>query len=108
MQWRPLEKKKGKWKCKPQFDSLGYHNDVCEWITMWGQYAMWMMPPLKNWAPLQTVKAGYPMQFVAVNILGLYQESIEGNSYIQTVADNFTLWKEAYPIPNQEAHIVAR
>ena len=69
---------------------------------------MWMIPPPKNRAPLQSMKAGYPMQLIAVDILGTFPESIAGNSYIQTVADNFPLWKEAYLIPNQEARTVAR
>ncbi len=48
------------------------------------------------------------MQLVAVDILGPVPESDAGNSYILTVADYFTRWMEAYPIPNQEAHTVAK
>lgn len=61
-----------------------------------------------NRAPLQSVKTGYPMQLVAVDILGPFPESEAGNSYILTVADYFTRWMEAYPIPNQEARTVAK
>ena len=48
------------------------------------------------------------MQLVAVDILGLLLESEVGNSYILVAADYFTLWVEAYPIPNQEATTVAK
>lgn len=65
-------------------------------------------PAPKNRAGLQSVKTGYPMQLVAVDILGPFPESEMGNSYILTVADYFTRWMEAYPIPNQEARTVAK
>jgi len=45
---------------------------------------------------------------VAMDILGPFPESPTGNRYILVVADYFTRWSEAYPIPNQEAATVAR
>ena len=48
------------------------------------------------------------MQLVAVDILGPLPESRQGNSYLLVVADYFTRWMEAYPIPNQEAITVAK
>ena len=39
------------------------------------------------------------MQLVAVDILGPLPESQDGNSYILVVADYFTRWAEAFPIP---------
>ena len=45
---------------------------------------------------------------VATDILGPLPESASGNSYIIVVADYFTRYTEAYPIPNQEATTVAR
>lgn len=35
-------------------------------------------------------------------------ESLGGNSYVLVVADYFSRWVEAFPIPNQEATTVAR
>lgn len=64
--------------------------------------------PQRNRGPLQTIKAGYPLQVVAVDILGPLVESDAGNSYILVVGDYFTKWMEAYAIPNQEAITVAR
>jgi len=43
-----------------------------------------------------------------MDILGPFPESEAGNSYILVVADYFTQWTEAYPIPNQEATTVAK
>ena len=65
------------------------------------------MPTPEPRAPLQSVKAGFPMQLVAVDILGTLPESAAGNKYILVTGDYFTRWMEAYPIPNQEATTVA-
>ncbi len=59
-------------------------------------------------APLTSMKVAYPLQLVAMDILGQFPESYAGNSYILVVADYFTTWTEAYPIGNQEATTVAK
>ena len=64
--------------------------------------------PKKNHAPLQTIKAGYPMQGVAVDIIGPLPESETGNKYVLVASDYFTKWTEVYAIPNQEATTVAQ
>lgn len=51
---------------------------------------------------------GYPLQMVAMDIVGPFPESQAGNTYILVVADYFTRWTEAYPLPNQEATTVAK
>ena len=48
------------------------------------------------------------MQVVAVDILGSFPESTEGNAYVLVAADYFIKWVEAYAIPNQEAITVAK
>ena len=57
--------------------------------------------------PLKPVVVGYPMQMVAVDILGPLPHTENGNNYILVAADYFTRWMEAWPIPNQEAKTVA-
>ena len=62
----------------------------------------------KGRAPQQSIKVGSPMQLVAVDILGPLPESQDGNSYVLVVANYFTRWAEAFPIPNQETSTVAQ
>ena len=61
----------------------------------------------KNRGALQNVKSGYPMQIIAMDIMGPFPKSRNGNKYILVVSDYFTRWVEAYAIPNQEATTVA-
>ena len=58
-------------------------------------------------APLGTVTAGYPMQVMAADLVGLLPESPNGNSYILVIGDYFTRWMDILPLPNQEASTVA-
>ena len=58
--------------------------------------------PRRNHAPLGTIKAGYSMQVVAVDILG------PENSFVLVAGDYFTKWMEAYPLHNQEAETVCK
>ena len=50
----------------------------------------------------------FPLQLVAVDIVGPFPETTKEKSYILVAADYFTRWVEAYPIPNQEAVMVAQ
>ena len=54
-----------------------------------------------------TIIAGYPMQIVATDLVGPLLQSENKNRYILVVADYFTRWMEAFPLPNQEASTVA-
>ena len=50
---------------------------------------------------------GEPMERVAMDILGPLPMSKNGNKYVLVISDLFTKWKEALPIPDQEAKTVA-
>eukprot|EP00731_Ephydatia_muelleri_P015048 Em0008g768a len=65
-------------------------------------------PPAKLRAPLQLDPAVRPLQRVAMDIMGPLPETSRGNKYILVIADYFTKWSEAYPIPNMEAITVAK
>ena len=80
----------------------GYHDYVRNWYCC-AACATCKKPAPTSRAPSSSVKTGYPMQMVAMGVLGLFPESEVGNSYILVGADYFTRWTEAYAIPNQEA-----
>ncbi len=62
-------------RLRERFNWPGFHNDVCEWIRKCSRCAMRKTPAPKNRAPLQSIKTGYQMQLVAVDILGPVPES---------------------------------
>ena len=94
-------------RLKGRFYWPGHFNDVSDWCQNCGTCASRKSPVPKGRAPLKSVETGYPMQLVAMDIVGPFPESPAGKTHILVVADYFTRWTEAYPIPNQEATTVA-
>lgn len=58
-------------------------------------------------APLSSIRVGDPMRLVAVNIMGPFPVTSNGNQYVLVAGDYFTRWMEAYVILNQGAETVA-
>ena len=88
---------------KERFYWPGYSHDTREWCCTCPNCAAWKNPPQQRRGPLQNMRAGYPMQAVATNIMGPFPCSKRGNKYILVALDYFT-----YAIPNQEAITVAK
>lgn len=59
-------------------------------------------------APMQLHQSGYPMERLAIDILGELPLTENGNRYIVVIADYFTKWTECFPMPNMEARTVAK
>ena len=56
---------------------------------------------------LENIKAEYPLEIMAMDIVGPLPTSKSGNKYILVISDYFTKWAEAFGILNQEAITVA-
>ena len=59
-------------------------------------------------APMKVARSGYPMERIAVDILGELPVTERGNKYVLVVSDYFSKWTECYPMSNMEASTVAR
>ena len=92
---------------KRRFYWPGHSLDIKTWCQTCSTCACKTATP-KNCAPLQTIKAGSPMQVIAVDIMGPLPESNNKNSYILVVGDYFTRWMAAFAIHDQEAATVAQ
>ena len=86
----------------------GFHADVKLWCESCEDCARRKAPTPKRRAPLHGIRVGNPMQLVAVDIMGPFPVTSNGNQYVLVAGDYFTRWMEAYAIPNQEAETVAR
>ena len=95
-------------RLKERFYWPGYSHDTREWCRMCPNCAARKNPPQHRKGPLQNIRAGYPMQIVATDIMGPFPCSMRGNKYILIASDYFTRWVEAFAIPNQEAITVAK
>ena len=95
-------------KLKERYYWPGHWNDVQDWCNTCSACISRKSSASKPRAGLQPILAGYPLQLVAIDILGPLPESTTGNSYILVVGDYFTRWMEAYPIPNQDVITVVK
>ena len=81
----------------------GYWNDVYNWCKICSGCAIRKSTTPSRRVPMNTVTADYPTHIMTVDLLGPLPESQQ----VMVVADYFTRWMEAIPIPNQEAATVA-
>jgi len=58
-------------------------------------------------AHMKRYDVGFPMEEVAIDLMGPFPESEAGNKYVLVIVDSFSKWMEAYPLPNIEAKTVA-
>ena len=86
----------------------GMRADVRSCLRKCERCAKRKSPPKRNRAPLQQMKVCFPMQRVALDIMGPIPETEDGNRWILVVGDYLTKWIEAYPLVDTRAETVAK
>ena len=88
------------WKIKKYFDWGGQNTDVqaCATQKTAGQ---------KHKAEMQRYDVGLPMKEVAIDLMGPFLKSEDGNKYVLVLVDSFSKWMEAHAVPNIESKTIA-
>ena len=85
----------------------GLQNDVKAYINGCDFCARRKEPLKTKKAPMEMTKSGFPMERLAIDILGELPVTERGNKYILVIGDYFTKWTECHPMSNMEASTVA-
>ena len=94
-------------KIQQRFYWVGQRKDIREWCEKCMDCASRKSPKRKRRGSMGTIKAVYPFQIIAMDILGPLPSTKLGNKYVLVIGDYFTKWTEAYPMPDMEAVTVA-
>ena len=95
-------------KIRQNFYWPGLQGDVRAYVSGCETCMKRKGPARTKQAPMQVVRSGYPMERIAIDILGELPETDDGNRYILVIADYFTKWTECFPMRNMESETVAR
>lgn len=94
-------------KIRQSYFWVNYRQDVVDWVRSCVKCQRRKGTPQKRRAALQTSAVGFPLERVAMDIMGPLPVSERGHRYVLVVMDYFTKWAEAFPLPNQEAQTIA-
>lgn len=92
---------------KRRFFWPGMSSDISSWVKHCAVCARTKRGPGLGRSPLQQSPVGYPLDRVAVDIVGPCPITENGNEYIIVLCDYFTKWSEAFAVPNHNALTVA-
>ena len=86
----------------------GLQNDVKSYVAGCDFCSRRKEPLKTKRAPMELERSGFPMERIAIDILGELPLTERGNKYIVVIGDYFTKWTECHAMPNMEASTVAR
>ena len=89
-------------RLKEQFYWPEHYNDVRDWCQTCATCATRKTSAHSSKSPLGTITASYPIQIMAVDLVGSLPESKKGNCYIMIVGDYFSLEWKPYPYPTKK------
>ena len=94
-------------KVRQRYYWVGYQNDVHRWCSSCDICAAQKAVPPRSKAKLKQFRAGHPMELIAVDIMGPWTETANGNKYVLVISDYFTKWTEAFALSSHTAPVVA-
>ena len=86
----------------------GMSDDIVRWIHQCEKCSRRKVSPRQSRHPLQHIPAGNAFERLAMDVLEPGIISDTGSRYILVVADYFTKWVEAYPLPDHRAETIAK
>ena len=93
---------------RKRFYWKGWFTDIEDYCKNCQTCAQRNPPRRKPRAPLVLDKPGYPMERVAMDVIGPLPKTPRGNRFVLVVVDYFTRWPEAYAVPDQTALTVSQ
>jgi hypothetical protein len=90
-------------KAQHSYYWLHARNDVEKWCWQCDTCAASCGTQTKNWGQMHQYNIKALHKRIAINVVGLFPWSDQGNSYLLIAMYYFTKWPEAYTIPNEEA-----
>ena len=82
-------------------------SEIARWCKNCDLCARCKPGPGKGHAPLTQSKINFPLERIAIDIVGPLPITRDGNEYIIVVRDYFSKWKALYAAPNHTALTVA-
>ena len=81
--------------------------DVTWWIKTCEVCQRRKRPNRPPKAPMKKYVSGFPNERVAMDVMGAFKESKNGNKYVLCITDHFSKYSRAFPMPDQVSTRVA-
>ena len=95
-------------KIKERYFWTGMYTEIEKWCASCVDCATKKTPRNLPKAPLQPIPVEGPFDRVAVDVLGPFPTSDQGNKYVVIFTDYFTKWTEAFAVKNADAPTTAK
>ena len=95
-------------KIQQRYFWTGMYSEIGKWCASCVDCATKKTPRNLPKAPLQPIPVEGPFDRVAVDVLGPFPTSDQGNKYVIVFSDYFTKWPEAFAVKNADAATTAK